>query len=871
VRLGTLVVTVLSVGDGSDQSVRPSLRRSNNNHHVMFRGRRPTASSRSALCALRPSTSALALLVVAACGGGGNGIVSAESIALTASASPTLSIGQTVKLYVHASDANGTRIPAFDRVTWSSSVPTVASVAKTDTTGVVTGLAIGETVISATVRSGVAAQITVRVGSIPVIGLAPSAAVFTGYRGLAVVPQSISITNTGAGTLTSLTATSSASWLQPAFVDGNTTANPTATLRLQPSVGTLADGTHSAMVTVSSSVAGVAARTIPVTFQVAPGPVPFKIGAVSSQSQGGSAGRAVAQPPSVIVRAVDDTPVPGVPVTFAVSGGGVVVPTGVITTNAQGVAALTSWTLGTQPGASQTVTASSPGLAGSPITFTATALEASKIAKASGDNQSGVLGRPLPQSVVVTVTDPNDVPVPNATVAFSASPGGSVVPALATTDANGRATGIWTLSKTLGPQTATASLVGPQGSPSVTFSATATGATTIVKVSGDGQQAAAGAQLPAPLTVKVLGANDQPVVDVTVAFGGDGTATPATATTDANGEATTRWTLPPSTGPKSMAASIATAAGSQSVTFGASATAPPPGGITIVDGDNQTGRAASPLAKQVVARVVTTIGTAVPNATVTFTPASGASQSFAPASGTTDANGEVRTTWTLGSALGTYTATVASSGLPSRTITAVANLLPPNLGVFTGSAVKVPSGSAPTDGDQAMLSYSGPASGQVSLTGGSFTTAALPAGTYTLSVSSGSGAFPTTSVYAASLPGGQTTSAGTIPLAYPGSGVIQMSAHSCTNISDENGTMTVRLYGGVNGDQGGTVVRSWSGAFGVIHNEPNVPYGIYTMTITAQHNSDPTKTCQVYRAGVQHSFLTTGSATQLDLILMSNP
>ena len=837
----------------------------------MIRGRRPTASSRSALYALQPATSALALLVVAACGGRGNGIVSAESIALTASASPTLSVGQAVKLYVHASDANGTRIPAFDRVTWSSSVPTVASVAKTDTTGVVTGLAIGETVISATVRNGVAAQITVRVGSIPVIGLAPTAAVFTGYRGLAVVPQSISITNTGAGTLTSLTATSSASWLQPVFVDGNTTANPTATLRLQPSVGTLADGTHSATVTVSSSAAGVAARTIPVTFQVAPGPVPFKIGAVSSQSQGGSAGRAVAQPPSVIVRAVDDTPVPGVPVTFAVSGGGVVVPTGVITTNAQGVAALTSWTLGTQPGASQTVTVSSPGLAGSPITFTATALEASKIAKASGDNQSGVLGRPLPQPVVVIVTDPNDVPVPNATVAFAASLGGSVVPALATTDANGRATGIWTLSKTLGPQTATASLVGPQGSPSVTFSATATGATTIVKVSGDGQQAAAGAQLPAPLTVKVLGANDQPVVDVTVAFGGDGTATPATATTDANGEATTRWTLPPSTGPKSMAASITTAAGSQSVTFGASATAPPPGGITIVDGDNQTGRAASPLAKQVVVRVVTTIGTAVPNATVTFTPASGAGQSFAPVSGTTDANGEVRTTWTLGSALGTYTATVASAGLPSRTITAVANLLPPNLGVFTGSAVKVP-GSAPTASDQAVLTYSGPASGQVALNAGSFTTPTLPAGTYTLSVSSQSGAFATTSVYAVSLPGGQTTSVEPpIPLAYSGSGIVQMSAHSCTNISDENGTMTVRLYGGVNGDQGGVVVRSWSGAFGVIHNEPNVPYGIYTMTITAQHNTDPTKTCQVYRAGVQHSFLTTGSATQIPLILMSNP
>ena len=47
---------------------------------------------------------------------------------------------------------------------------------------------------------------------------------------------------------------------------------------------------------------------------------------------------------------------------------------GVVMTNADGIAALTSWTLGAQAGSSQTVTASSPGLAGSPLTFTATAL-----------------------------------------------------------------------------------------------------------------------------------------------------------------------------------------------------------------------------------------------------------------------------------------------------------------------------------------------------------------------------------------------------------------------------------------------------------------------------------------------------------------
>jgi hypothetical protein len=812
-----------------------------------------------------------AALLVASCGrGDGNGLISASSIALTSSASPTLGIGQTVTFYVHASDVNGTRIPAFTGVTWSSSVPTVASVAKTDTTAVITGLAVGETVISATVRPGVTAQVTVRVGSVPVISIAPTAAVFAGYRGLTVPPQNIAISNTGAGTLAQLSATSSATWLQATFVDGVATANPTATLRLQPTVGTLANGSHSATVTVSSGTVGVTPRTIPVTLQVSAGPVAFKIVAVTSPTQGGSAGKPVSQPPSVIVRAVDDTPVPGVAVTFAVSGGGSITPTGIVTTNAEGVAALTSWTLGAQPGASQTVTASSPGLAGSPLTFTATALSASKIAKFSGDNQTTVLGRALPQPVIVRVLDPNDVPVPNASVSFSVNNGGSITPVTGTTDASGNATATWTLGTGLGPQTATATLVGPQGAPSVTFSAIATGATAIVKVSGDGQQSAAGGVLPAPIRVRVTGANDLPVGGVTVTFDGDGTASPATVTTGADGEASAQWALPPSTGTKAMRASVTTANGAATTSFTATATAPPPSGIAIIDGDNQTGRAGTALPRQVVARVVTTIGTPVVGVSVTFTPATGTGQSFSPASGTTDANGEVRTTWTLGTALGTYTATVASPGLGSKTITAVANQLPSNLGAIAGGVVKVPSGAAPSAADQAVLAYSGPVSGQVSATGGSFATGAIAPGTYTLSLSSGSGAFPTTLVYGVSVVGGQTTSVGTIPVANNGDGSIQMGIHSCTNVGDTTGNAVVRLYNGVNGDQGGTVVRQWTLAYGVGHTELNIAYGIYTMTITAV-SGDPTKSCRVYRQQLEHSFASTNGSTILPVIVLSNP
>jgi hypothetical protein len=816
---------------------------------------------------------ALATAIASACSSGtGDGPVSAESIALTADASTSLAVGQIVTLYVQASDANGTRIPRFSGVTWSSTNPSVASVTKTDTSAVVTGLAVGETTISAAVRSNLTAQMVVRVGAVPVIVATPSAAVFTGYRSSAVAPQMVTISNAGAGALTSLSVTTGAAWLQATFVNGQTDANPITTLRLQPTIGTLTDGSYSTTVTVSSGMAGVTPRVIPVTFQVSAGPVAFKLEALTAPTQAGSAGKPVSQPPSVIARASDNTPVPGVPVTFAVAGGGSISPTGVVLTNADGIAALTSWTLGTQAGSSQTVTASSPGLAGSPLTFTATALAASKIVLVSGDAQSSVLGRTLGEPIVVRVTDPNNAVVPNASVTYAATSGGFVTPVTATTDANGLASVSWKLGTTVGAQTLTATLVGPQGSPFVTFTATATGATGLQKVSGDGQQAMAGSVLAAPLRVRVTGAGEQPVVGVTVTFTpSSGSASPTTATTDVNGEATANWTMPTTSGPKTLVASVTTGSVVLSTTFSATATIPPPSGIVIVDGDNQTGRGASALPRQVVARVVNTIGTGVPGVTVTFAPASGAGQSFTPASGTTDANGDVRSTWTLGPALGPYTATVSSPGLSSRGITATANQLPPNVGVFVGGAAKVPSGASPSAADQAVLAYSGPASGEVPLSGGSFTTGPLPAGTYTLSIVSKSGAFPTTSVYGVALAGGQTTSVGTISIAFSGSGTLRIAVHSCPLIGDANGTATVRLYPGVNSAGVVGPAYTFTIPFGNVNALTPVAYGIYTMTIATQNNVNPSQVCGAYSTSLAHSWATPDGTTTLPLIVLSNP
>ena len=157
------------------------------------------------------------------------------------------------------------------------------------------------------------------------------------------------------------------------------------------------------------------------------------------------------------------------------------------------------------------------------------------------------------------------------------------------------------------------------------------------------------------------------------------------------------------------------------------------------------------------------------------------------------------------------------------------------------------------------------------MSGGTFTTPAIATGTYAISVSSGNASFRTTTVYGASVVGGQTTALGSIPLANNGDGSVQFAVHSCSNMGDANGSAVVRLYGGINGDQGGSIVRQWTQTFGVNNVELNIPYGIYTLTITAVHNSNPGITCRVHRQQVNHSFALNGGSSILPLLFMSNP
>src|SRR5207248_7893656 len=117
-------------------------------------------------------------------------------------------------------------------------------------------------------------------------------------------------------------------------------------------------------------------------------------------------------------------PVAGVAVTFATTGdNGTVDPPTAVTTTASGVAAANSWTLGTAA-KTDTLRATSSGLSGSPVTFTASAT-----AGAPSAAQSTVAAAPAAitagagaSTITVTVRDANGNPIQGATVTLAVSP-----------------------------------------------------------------------------------------------------------------------------------------------------------------------------------------------------------------------------------------------------------------------------------------------------------------------------------------------------------------------------------------------------------------------------------------------------------------
>src|SRR5690349_12382563 len=292
----------------------------------------------------------------------------------------------------------------------------------------------------------------------------------------------------------------------------------------------------------ATGLTGVTSTTVVVSAGAA-----TQIAVNAGNNQTATAGTAVATPPSVIVRDVSGNVVAGAPVTFVVPGtsNGSLTGPGP-TTNASGIATVGSWTLSTTA-KPDTLTATSAGLTGSPVTFVDTAKVGAPttLAKFSGDNLTGQVGTTLSTPHVVLVTDANGNPVPNVTITWAAvAGGGSVNPTSSVTGTDGKTSTTRTLGALPGTQTTTASA---SGLTTVTFSITAQvgGATQMVFADSSVRHDTVGHTIPAALAVKVMDALNNPVQGVTISWAvlnGGGSVNPVSSVTGSNGIATTSWT-----------------------------------------------------------------------------------------------------------------------------------------------------------------------------------------------------------------------------------------------------------------------------------------------------------------------------------------
>ena len=147
--------------------------------------------------------------------------------------------------------------------------------------------------------------------------------------------------------------------------------------------------------------------------------------------------------------------------------------------------------------------------------------------------------------------------------------GGGIQNTAPVTDSLGRASaGVWQLGPTAGQYAldATVSYAATITNNPIRFTATAVTVpvnVTIEKTAGDVQTAVRGTNVTTQPAV-IVRANGNPIAGVTVTFSpsGDGTATPLTVQTDANGVARTTWRLSTAAGQNTLVALVANSAAS---------------------------------------------------------------------------------------------------------------------------------------------------------------------------------------------------------------------------------------------------------------------------------------------------------------------
>jgi adhesin/invasin len=361
-----------------------------------------------------------------------------------------------------------------------------------------------------------------------------------------------------------------------------------------------------------------------------------------------------------------------VAVSFAVATGGGSITGASPITNAQGIATVASWTLGTTAGANS-LSATSTGLTGSPVTFNATGTPGPASAGSSTATvPNGTAGSATSISVQAKDQYGNSLTSGGAAVVVTVSGANTATPVV-TDNANGTYTASYTPAAAGSDQVAI-TLGGSAISGSPYPSTVAGGAATAIALNGGNNQSATvnTAVATAP-SVKVTDGGGNPVANVAVSFAvatGGGSITGASPITNAQGIATVAsWTLGKKTGANTLRATATGLTGSP-ITFSATAAAGAPVSMLLVEGNNETAPAGTKVKTRPRVKVRDAFANDVPNVSVTFVVTSGGGSVTGATSVTGTAGATGVASWTLGSTPGTntLTATAAGTGIANNPI-----------------------------------------------------------------------------------------------------------------------------------------------------------------------------------------------------------
>jgi plastocyanin len=193
----------------------------------------------------------------------------------------------------------------------------------------------------------------------------------------------------------------------------------------------------------------------------------------------------------------------------------------------------------------------------------------------------------------------------------------------------------------------------------------------IAKTSGDGQEGRVGQTLVESLTVTVTDGG-APAVGATVTWSvtaGGGAVDPGSVATDADGQASTSWTLGTTSGSQTVQAALAGAAGSPQ-TFTAQALVGEPVSLEEAGGNGQSAAVGAPLPSPVQAKVADEFGSGVPGVDVSWTATGG---TVSAATVTSDAAGVSAVNVTAGATPGPITIIATAEGLAGSPLTFSAN------------------------------------------------------------------------------------------------------------------------------------------------------------------------------------------------------